>query len=389
MTPPPSATTPPHPSLSGPLIPNWLLRLYRHPVLFLTTILIIPLTVIGLWLTVVNERQWRSREANDLLVAARLAARILQEELAQTLDAQHALVSHPAFREAVRRREGAALLPNLQVLTEAMPMVDRASVRDARGHLIASVPARGAEDESALPLDSSEDDVSVASLAVSGVSLRSRASGEKVITISSPIHPPSPDIQTLGAEEDNARAASERRRAGDAVIGTLQMQYRMSAVSRWVEKIRLESSGFLYVADQHGFLVAYPFQILPGHPKNVSAWPPVGEDASANGRLMRFAQGRPARRWTAAIVALEPFGWRVVAQQPDAMMLKPFYELVGSFAGLLVVPLLLVSMLVWRWAHVHGATLELLAQQAHLLRLSEQHRTEDRLRRQSKDHADG
>ncbi len=343
-------------------IPLWFLRLYRHPALFLTTVLVIPLVSICLWLTFVNERQWRHREAHDLLVAARLAARILQEELTQTLEAEQAIASQPTFREAVRGRERQILSANLRVLAEAIPMVDHVSVLDAHGHPLVSVPE--ASEERHAPVRSTEEfDLLAAPDApsISGVYLRSRASGEKVITVSTPI------------------------RNNDTAIGTLQMQYRLSAVSQWVEKVRLEPLGFLYVVDNYGFLVAYPFQVLPGSPKNVSMWPPVVAETFPDGRLIRFTHGQPARQWTAAITTIEPFGWRVIAQQSDAVMLKPFYELVGSFAGLIVLLLAFINLLILRWAHLHHATLKLLAKQAHLLRLSERRRVEDVMRQKTKD----
>ncbi len=343
-------------------MPLWFLRLYRHPALFLTTVLVVPIVAICLWLIFVNERQWRHREAHDLLIAARLAARILQEELAQTLEAEQAIASQPTFREAVRGRERQILSANLRVLAEAIPMVDHVSVLDAHGHPLASVPE--ASEERHAPVKSTEEldlSASPSTPSISGVYLRSRASGEKVITISTPVY-----------------------NSGTA-IGILQMQYRLSAVAQWVEKVRIEPSGFLYIVDQHGFLVAYPFQVLPGSPKNVSAWPPVAAEIASDGRLIRFTHGQPARQWTAAVTTIEPFGWRVIAQQSDAVMLKPFYELIGSFAGLIVLLLALIGFFVLRWAHLHHATLELLAKQAHLLRLSERRRVEDVIREKTTD----
>ncbi|MBI4354298.1 MAG: cache domain-containing protein [Candidatus Omnitrophica bacterium] len=339
-----------------PVIPLWFLRLYRHPVLFLTTVLVVPIVAMALWLIVVNERQWRHREAEDLLVASRLAGRILREELTQTLEAEQAIVSQPTFREAVRRGDRQLLAASLRLLAEAMPMVDDVSVLDARGRPLASIPEDSRESRPVAAVEASDPSAFAGAPSISGVYLRSRASGDKVITVSTPIT------------------------NHDTPIGMLQMQYRLSAVSQWVDKVRIEPSGFLYIVDQYGLLVAYPFQVLPGSPKNVSAWPPVAAETSAEGRLIRFRHGQPARRWTAAATTIEPFGWRVIAQQSDAVMLRPFYELVGSFAVLLLVLMAVISALVLRWARLHEATLALLAKQAHLLRVSERRRVEDVMR---------
>jgi C4-dicarboxylate-specific signal transduction histidine kinase len=138
--------------------------------------------------------------------------------------------------------------------------------------------------------------------------------------------------------------------------------------------VRIEPDGFLYVVDQQHQLVTYPFQVLPGKPKNVSSWAPVTAAIGSEGTLVRFQQGLPARAWTAAVVRVEPLGWRVIAQQPDAAMLAPFHRLVTTCFGFLLAVLMLVSLLLARWARLHRTTLGLMAKQASLLRRSEQRR---------------
>ena len=61
-------------------------------------------------------------------------------------------------------------------------------------------------------------------------------------------------------------------------------------------------------------------------------------------------------------------------------MLKPFYELVGSFVLLISLLGATLGLLVLRWAYLHDATLGLLAKQARLLKLSEQARVAATLR---------
>lgn len=192
---------------------------------------------------------------------------------------------------------------------------------------------------------------------VSGVYLLDEASGEKMVRVSSAVH------------------------NGPQLVGAVQVQYRLGELSRWLEKVRVEPEGFLYVVDREGHLVTYPFQLLPGKPKDVSGWAPVAHQASAQGHLIRFRYGSPARPWTAAVIALEPYGWRVIAQQPDAAMLKPLRRLLGSCTALLILLGSLMSLLTLRWARLHETTLRLLAQQARLLRISEQRRLRARLRR--------
>jgi len=349
-------TAPPDP-VPGPrtTFPWWFLNLYRRPAAFLTFLLGIPLAAVCLWLYVVNERQWRTQEGQDLLVAARLASRIIEEELAKTRQIEEALAGRPAFADAFRRRDRAALAEALRLLVDVTPAIDRVIASDPAGRRLVEVSAHAAA-EGPLPAPSAEppDD---GAQPVSGVYLRDQASGEKVVGVSSMV------------------------RDGRDVLGTVQAQYRLHQLSQWLEKIRIEPAGFLYVADRRGFLVAYPFQLLPGKPKDVSGWAPVAKTASAHGGLIRFRQGHPARPWTAAVVAVEPFGWRVVAQQPDAAMLQPFRQLAWSFGGLLLLLAGVLGGVGSRWARLHKATLRLVAQQARLLRLSEQRHLLATLRR--------
>ena len=350
------------------VVPQWFLSLYRRPAAFLLTLAVIPLLVVCGWLYAANERQWRAREGEDLLVAARLASRIVQDELARVRETEEAVAARPAFAEAVRRGDRADLKTSLELLLAATPLIDRATVLDAKGHVLAEASTNNPPGitESSTPSRPAESDRRGGlswDHPVSGVYLRDQASGEKVVGVSSPI------------------------RDGERVLGLLQAQYRLEELSRWMAKLRIEPAGFVYVTDHRGHLVAYPFQLLPGAPKDVSSWAPVSVPLSAGSHLIRFQHGRrQVRAWTAAIVEIEPFGWRVIAQQPDAAMLKPFRRLVWSFAFLIGFIACLLSWLILRWASLHQATLRLLGQQAKLLKLSQQRQTRALMRRGRRGH---
>lgn len=332
--------------------PAWFLELYRQPLAFLLTVIGIPLLGLCVWLYAENERGWRTREGKDLLVAARLAARIIQEELDQTRQIEDALASRAAFIDAVKRGDRGALETSLQLLLDVTPMIDRVMVLDLEGRLVATVSSATEN-----PSTTADPPRAVWRQPVSGVYLRDAASGEKVVAVSSPVY------------EDNQ------------ALGLLQVQYRLQDISRWLDKVRVEPGGFVYVVDQAGYLVSYPFQLVPGQPKNVSGWPPVKHQLSPQGEVMRFWQGRPAGPWTAAVVAVEPFGWRVIAQQADAVMLRPFYRIVLSFLALIGLLAGILCFFLLRWAALHQATLRLLAQQAKLLAQSERRHVTARLRK--------
>ena len=344
----PSAA-PASPSRSTVIFSTWLLALYRRPGAFLTSVLVVPLLSICLWLYVVSERQWRAREGEDLLVAARLASRAIQEELVRTLTSEAAIAARPNFAKAVAQREAAAIKSDLRTLLDLAPRADRLLVLDGGGKVVADLSDAPGRAGSAPIRDPARR--------VSGVYLRDPDSGDKAVSVSSPVVD------------------------GRDVVGHLEVEYRLNEIARWLRTIRVEPAGFVYVVDHQGWLVAHPYQLLPGRPKNVSAWAPVSHPVSPRGTLVRFADGRPARRWTAAVVNVQPFGWRVVAQQPDAAMLRPFSQLVGCFAALIAMLMIVIGALVLRWTRLHEATLGLLAQQARLLKHTERRLTRTKLRR--------
>lgn len=334
---------------------TFLIALYRRPVAFLCLLFTVPLAVVSCWIFIVNEGQWRARESRNLLTTARLAARTIQEEFERTQRIEAALMAHPEEREALLRRDRPALTATLKWLMDMSPNINRARILDAHGRVVVEVRPGPLEGSTHAALEDVVPSWPAAD-SVSGVYLSDEPSMEKVVAVTSA-------IEHVGAP-----------------IGMVQVQYRLEEIARWLEKIRIEPAGFLYVADRQGLLMAYPFQLLPGAPKDVSAWTPVAVPPSVQGRILQFAQGSPPQPWTAAVVTLEPSGWRVVAQQADRHMLGPFRTLVWSFVVLVVLVAMFVSLCAGRWARLHRATLRLLAQQARLLQLSEQRRVQLSLR---------
>ncbi len=334
---------------------DWLLGAYRHPWLWITNILILPAVVLCFWLYVSTEGTWRKQEEQDLVVAARLASRILEEELRTALTIEGALATRPTFLDAVRHRDASRARAALAELLEMNPSIDRAVIVDPDGTPWVESRTEGVDDSppAAAMRHGAPEALPPAGWqgALSSAYVDEATGAEKLVSLSHPLQ------------------------EGEHLLGLLQVQYRLQQVGAWLEKVRIEPEGFLYVVDRQGLLVTYPFQVLPGKPKNVSSWLPVAGAASTHGTLLRFRQGTPARAWTAVMVRLEPFGWRGIAQQPDAALLGPFHQLAVSCFGFLLAVVGLVAVLRARWARLHRTTLELMAKQASLLRRSEQRRT--------------
>jgi hypothetical protein len=160
-------------------------------------------------------------------------------------------------------------------------------------------------------------------------------------------------------------------------------------VKSWLQKIRVDTEGFLYVVDHHQQLVVYPFQILPGKPKVVADWPPVAQPLTDTGSTLAFRDRRTGRQWLAGVHPIGAIGWRVVAVQPEGAALRVLYRTLW-FLGVVVAALALLLMAVsLRWAKVQESSLRLLQQNTKLLRDLQQQQTLQRLRQSPKPPPEG
>jgi hypothetical protein len=122
-------------------------------------------------------------------------------------------------------------------------------------------------------------------------------------------------------------------------------------------------------------LVAGPFQVLPGRPKVVSDWPTVAQPLSPQGAAIQFNDQRTGERWLAGIYPVGTTGWRVVAVQPERAVFLLLHRVFWPM-GLLVALLLgLVIIVGLRWVQLQTFSLQLLKQNAKLLKQLQQRRT--------------
>jgi hypothetical protein len=335
---------------------SWLLHAYRRPIGFLTGLVLLPTALIGGFAYWSSANLWREQTLHNLGVTARLAAEIIAETLDETVRFEQRVAAHPGFLEALKRRDRPHLAQYLDQALKFTPRVDLAMILSPEGQVVACVPDRP---ELIGRSVSEEDPFQGAQRAggrpyVSSVYLREGPDVEKVVGV----------VFTI--------------MQADRVVGFLQAQHRVETVKSWLQKLRVDPEGFLYVVDHQRQLVVYPFQVLPGRPKVVSHWPPVAHPLSPEGNGLVFLDGRSGQRWLAAIRPVRAIGWRVVAVQPER---AAFQALRQAFwlLGLLVVLLIgVITMVVIRWAQLHAFSLRLMRQNTKLLKQMQQRRMFDR-----------
>ncbi len=331
---------------------TWMLRSYRRPFGFLFGVVLTPLVVIMAFTYWLNVSLWRQQTLHNLGVSARLAAEIVQETLAETERFERQLASQPGFVEAVHRQDRTQITRALQDALPFIPRVDGALVSTPQGGILAAsldslevVGHRLADQESFRGAKRAGWQPYI-----SAVYLREGPEFEKVVSVVHPI------------VRENT------------LIGLLQLQHRIEEIKTWLQKIRLEPHGFLYVVDHQAQLVVYPFQVLPGKPKVVSDWPPVAAPLPADGASFVFRDARSGQRWLAGIHPVGTTGWRVVAVQPEGQALRVVSQIFWSLGLLVVILMLVITSIGFRWAQVHALSLRLMRQNAKLLKQLHQRR---------------
>lgn len=336
----------------------WLLKVYRKPLRFLLILVILP---VGLTVAVtyqVNLSLARQQALNNLRMTAQVASEAVTRTLDEVILFEQLVASRTDFIEAASRRDQAQLTMLLQQMLPLLPGADRALVAATDGKIVASTATLDAAD---LAKQSVSDQEAFRGAReggwrpyVSAVHVRDEQDFEKVVDVAVPVTQES------------------------SVAGVLFIEFQVNVVRSWVQKIRVEPEGFLYVVDQKGQLVVYPFQVLPGKPKRVSDWPPVAQPLTPQGWGMSFQDIREGRQWLAGAFPIGGIGWRVVAVQPEVAVLWLVYRVLATMSLLVVILLVLVVIVSLRWAALQALNMRLLQQNAKLLKQSQQRWTLER-----------
>ena len=333
-----------------------LLQAYRRPLGLLLVLVVLPLLLIAAVSYRVNTSVWRAQTLHNLSVTARLGSEILAETLDESSRFAEMLAADPRLVELIQIGDPAAIGSRLQEALSFAKHLDEALILTPTG----TVMAASADRPELLGQDMSQQDAFLGAQQggwqpyISAVYLLEQPELEKVVGIVVPIvH----DKQLLG---------------------WLQVQHRVERIKSWIQKLRVEPAGFLYVVDHHDQLVVFPFQLLPGRPKVVSDWPPVAAPLPEEGTTLAFQQS--GKRWFAAVYPVGTIGWRLVAVQPEHAAFQTLYRVFGTLGLLLLLLLILTTFVSLRWAKLHALSQHLLRQNAKMLKQFQQQRAIDRTR---------
>ena len=330
----------------------WLLRSYRRPLGLFLIVVVLPFCLILGATYQVSISLWRRHTMQNLRTMAQLGAEILTETLDETLSLEQLLAAQPEFTQAVARGDGAAIQSLLEQNIRFLPNIHMAHVVRPDGRIMAAVPNDGRT-------DAGVDHLAAVQFAlegegqpsVSAVYLRKGSEViEKVVSIGWPLND------------------------GERFTGVLQVEQRIEDIKSWLQKVRVQPRGFLYVVDQRNQLVVFPYQTVPGKPLMVSDWPPVAHALDARGNTLMFRSEKTGDVWLSGMYPVGDIGWRVVTVQPERAALHTLRSVLAVLGALIALAAGLIAAVGSRWLKVHAFSLQILQQNARLLKQLQQRR---------------
>jgi len=135
---------------------------------------------------------------------------------------------------------------------------------------------------------------------------------------------------------------------GQVTAADVNLKFMWDVISR----LRVGESGYAYVVDSGGHLIAHPDISLVLRKTDLSSLPQVraalageGGEASEQSISARGLGGQPV---LASFAAIEPLGWSVIVEQPQAEAFAPLRASIAR-TGLLLLSGVIVSLLAAAW----------------------------------------
>jgi len=271
----------------------------RHPLvrLFILLVLILPVLLVAIVSYLTTERDLTDSAFSRRQTIAYLAAAIVKEKLDRITDVGISLATRVRFRQLVAAKKWTEASEILADVPKDFPFIETVFLSDPAGTLMANVPELA-------------DTVGT-----------NRAYRDWYRGVSRDWKPYVSEVyQRLATPRTNIITIALPIRAQDAatVTGILGLRVRLENFREWIKDIQVGPSGFVYLVDRKGQLVAHP-QFLPqGQITNFSEVPVVAK--ALRGESGVEVQVNPIEK-EERVSAYEPvtgYGWGVIATQPTA-----------------------------------------------------------------------
>jgi hypothetical protein len=263
--------------------------------LLIPLVLILPVLLIAALSYLRMERELTDSAFSRRQTIAVLAAAIVKEKLDRIIDVGISLATRVRFRQLVEAKKWLEASAILVDVAKDFPFVETVFLSDPQGTLMANMPE-------------------LADVVGTNLSYRDWYRG-----VSRGWKPHVSEVyQRLAAPHTNIITVAVPIRAQDTatVTGILGLRVRLENFREWIETIQVGPSGFVYLVDRKGQLVAHPHFSSQGEIIDFSKVPVVG-------KVLRGVRGievqtDPIER-EERVSAFEPvpdYGWGIVATQP-------------------------------------------------------------------------
>lgn len=230
---------------------------------------------------------------------AELSAIILKERFDRLKDISTSIATRVKFRELVEEGKWEDAATRLNDVPKSFPVIDRIILSDTmgilKGNVTEAVP-------SVLGKDFSHRDW------YKGVSKnRTPYISEAYKRTAKPSYNVITVVTTIGSADDQTK-----------VIGIVAFQIRLDTLLKWSKEINVGGSGFVYIIDHNGHLVANPKHLAQGDIMDYSKLPVVQKVLNGEKGIGLFDNQEGKEKQLIAYYPIKEYGWGILVQQPES-----------------------------------------------------------------------
>jgi len=286
--------------LSKPVLQTWKRWL-------LVAAALMPVAVLAWYSYSISAASMRKLVQQNNDAAAGTTAVLVERELTRSIAFAQTLAELPGNLDFISRRAERDMSERLKAIVDANDDIDRATITDPSGIMWSDFPFGG----EALGQDVSKRDwFSGVSRAwqphVTGVYQRLSDHQQRVVVVAAPI------------------------KLDGKPIGILAVHYQLEKIARWLDKIKIGSSGYVIVLDSKGTVVVRPgIDLQQRDVRDYASLLPVRNALEGRAASADYVDPLSGETVVASLVPVLVAGshWVIIAQQPADVAYKPIRAL--------------------------------------------------------------
>jgi PAS domain S-box-containing protein len=260
--------------------------------LMIALLVIVSLGTMSAFAVWASRQSLREQVQSANLTAATLAARAVEQYIADASAVIREAPGRPKLRQEIRTGNWPEAAKVLENFVRNFRQFDYVFVQDRAGVIRVRVPHAETVGQDFSFRDFFREATRTRDLYVSGVYM-SKAAPRPVVSIAMPV------LDDAGS-------------IGGVLVGALSLK----TLGQFVSTIGLEHGSAVYVVDSHGLLIAHSGGVEVGPRSDVKAQPPVQAALAGKRGTIEFREPGGDERFLAAHVPITRLGWGVVAAQP-------------------------------------------------------------------------